>query len=303
MLSRARSLASFSTETSADKSAEARHRIESMTTGDQQGSQSAAPLTHQKFAGRKRFYKHVGVENISDNEYRLVLDGRVLRTPGRNPMHFPSKLLALAVAAEWDFQTDMRKGLEPTTMPLTTLASTSIDQVQINREEVIQNCFKYLPTDSALYFTEEHDRILLAKQRKHLSPAIRHLNRNMGVNLEPTTNLSSKIVHDEETIAKFRTVLERMDHFSLACVQGVVMECKSIVLAFSFLSGYLTLEQAKIASRLEEEFQVEIWGLVEGGHDMDRLNNSVNLSAASFFFSLLHNCPEVKQNMIALIDT
>lgn len=70
-----------------------------------------------------------------------------------------------------------------------------------------------------------------------------------------------------------------------------------------FVCRYFTLEQAKIASRLEEEFQVEIWGVVEGGHDMDRLNNSVNLSAASFFFSLLHNSPEIKQNMIALIDT
>ena len=32
----------------------------------------------------------------------------------------------------------------------------------------------------------------------------------------------------------------------------------------------LSLQQAKAASRLEEEFQVEIWGVVEGGHDMDR---------------------------------
>jgi ATP synthase F1 complex assembly factor 2 len=35
--------------------------------------------------------------------------------------------------------------------------------------------------------------------------------------------------------------------------------------------------------RLEEEFQLEVWGVVEGGHDMDRLNNSVNLSAVSIY--------------------
>lgn len=125
-------------------------------------------------------------------------------------MHFSSKLLALAVAAEWDFQTDSRRGLEPVTMPLTTLASTAIDQVLVNREEVIQNCLKYLPTDSALYFTDEGDRILLAKQRKYLSPAIRYLNRHLLVNLEPTTAVASKIQHDADTIAKFRAVLERM---------------------------------------------------------------------------------------------
>lgn len=66
------------------------------------------------------------------------------------------------------------------------------------------------------------------------------------------------------------------------------MECKSIVLALSFISGYLSLDQVKFASRLEEEFQVEIWGVVEGGHDMDRLNNSVSLAAVSLFTGLLH---------------
>ncbi len=29
-------------------------------------SASAAPLTHQRYAGRKRFYKHVGVEAVGD---------------------------------------------------------------------------------------------------------------------------------------------------------------------------------------------------------------------------------------------
>lgn len=95
-------------------------------------------------------------------------------------------------------------------MPLMTLASTAIDQVLVNREEVIQNCLKYLPTDSALYFTDEGDRILLAKQRKYLSPAIRYLNRHLLVNLEPTTAVASKIQHDADTVAKFRAVLERM---------------------------------------------------------------------------------------------
>jgi hypothetical protein len=38
--------------------------------------------------------------------------------------------------------------------------------------------------------------------------------------------------------------------------------------------------------RLEEEFQLEVWGVVEGGHDMDRLNNSVNLSAVGTFMGL-----------------
>ncbi len=51
----------------------------------------------------------------------------------------------------------------------------------------------------------------------------------------------------------------------------------------------MTVDQVIAASRLEEEFQVEIWGVVEGGHDMDRLNNAVNLSAAGLFYGLITN--------------
>jgi hypothetical protein len=34
---------------------------------------------------------------------------------------------------------------------------------------------------------------------------------------------------------------------------------------------------------VEEDFQTEIWGVVEGGHDMDILNNSVALAAVDTF--------------------
>ena len=51
----------------------------------------------------------------------------------------------------------------------------------------------------------------------------------------------------------------------------------------------IDVEEAKLLSRMEEEYQLEMWGLVEGGHDMDRLNNAGNLSAASAFFNLLHD--------------
>lgn len=49
---------------------------------------------------------------------------------------------------------------------------------------------------------------------------------------------------------------------------------------------FIDLEKVVAASRIEEEFQVEIWGVVEGGHDMDRLNNSVRLSSVGAFMSM-----------------
>lgn len=36
--------------------------------------------------------------------YQVFLDHRVLRTPARHPLIVPSKALAMAVAAEWEYQ-------------------------------------------------------------------------------------------------------------------------------------------------------------------------------------------------------
>ena len=45
-------------------------------------------------------------------------------------------------------------------------------------------------------------------------------------------------------------------------------------------------------SRLEEEFQCEIWGIVEGGHDLDRLHNKIRISSAYLFHKLLNEHKE-----------
>ncbi len=45
------------------------------------------------------------------------------------------------------------------------------------------------------------------------------------------------------------------------------------------------MSEASAASRVEEDFQTEIWGIVEGGHDMDKLNNAINLSAVDTFLT------------------
>ena len=133
-----------------------------------------------------------------------------MRTPARNPLHLPTRSLALAIAAEWDMQTDERRGIEPVTMPLMSLASTAIDQVQYDRETAIATCMKYLPTDAALFFTNETDRVLLAKQRKHLSPVIRWVSRQLRVDIQTTTEMAGRIKHPEETVNAFRTMLEKM---------------------------------------------------------------------------------------------
>lgn len=112
-----------------------------------------------------------------------------------------------------------------------------------------------------------------------------HTNRSVSL----CSLYNSTLSISTSVTAKMRAVVHSLDPFSLTAVQSMTMECKSLICALAFYYKGLDLQSLKAISRLEEEFQVEIWGVVEGGHDMDRLNNSVSLASSSLFVGLLEN--------------
>ena len=71
---------------------------------------------------RRRFYKTVTV--TGDNA--IALDGKPIKTPMKAALRLPARVLAEAVAAEWEAQ---GAEINPASMPLTRLANTAIDRV------------------------------------------------------------------------------------------------------------------------------------------------------------------------------
>ena len=61
----------------------------------------------------------------------------------------------------------------------------------------------------------------------------------------------------------------------------------TIVQLQHLLQGCLTVQEAIDAARLEEAFQIEEWGLVEGGHDIDIADICVRISAPVMFHRLV----------------
>jgi ATP synthase F1 complex assembly factor 2 len=230
----------------------------------------------------------VTVEKIKEGGFEVTLDGRRLKTPARKHLVLPNLELAHVLAAEWDFQEVLSdRGIEPATMPFMTLVSSAIDQADGEPSYYIERILTYLPTDSALFFTTRDDRILLKKQRKQLIPLVEFVRDIFGIELLTAEDGSiGKLIHPSESIRKFRDIIESLDPFVLSCMHAATIECKSAIIALALLCRRIDMDQARAASRIEEEFQVEIWGVVEGGHDMDRLNNSVKLAAVSTFMNL-----------------
>lgn len=246
---------------------------------------------HPQIKGRRRFYKEVAVRAAEPGGFEITLDGRALKTPSRNPLVFQSQRLARAVALEWDHQgvesgPGVESGIEPASMPLMSLTATWMDVTTADPDVTTANVLRYLRTDSACYFAEKPLRILVARQREHFLPIHDWLRDDFNVELA-TTDTLNKLPHPPASIARMVTLVEALDPAALTALQCATMEAKSLVMGLAVVLGRITPKEAEAASRLEEEFQMEQWGLVEGGHDLDIAANKVSLNSAAVFLHLL----------------
>src|SRR5712671_4030861 len=96
---------------------------------------------------RARFYRDVLVERTGE-AYRILLDGKPIRTPARAAFLLPSEALAQAVAEEWRAQGEK---IDPESLHLTKLANTAIDRVAANRDSFIEQIVDFARSDSVCY--------------------------------------------------------------------------------------------------------------------------------------------------------
>ncbi|GJN33274.1 hypothetical protein PR202_gb21853 [Eleusine coracana subsp. coracana] len=85
----------------------------------------------------KRFYRDATVRRADDgNGWTVMLDYRTLKSPAKRPLKLSSRALAMAIAAEWEYQvlipsltSNESDGIRPFTMPLMKLACTALERV------------------------------------------------------------------------------------------------------------------------------------------------------------------------------
>lgn len=67
-------------------------------------------------------------------------------------------------------------------------------------------------------------------------------------------------------------IFKELDPIALACLFHMATHCKSTAIALCTLYGHIPIEEAVLASRVDENFQVSKWGAVDGAHDLDEAN-------------------------------
>src|SRR5438093_2137791 len=110
----------------------------------------------------KRFYKQTAVE-AGDGGWRVLLDGKPMRTPAKAVIAAPTRALADAIGKEWsDVQENGEINIAD--LPLTRLAASGLDRVKSQRERVIDDTAKYAGSDLLCYRASIPDSLV---KRQH----------------------------------------------------------------------------------------------------------------------------------------
>lgn len=235
----------------------------------------------------KRFYKEVKTREADDgNGWTVMLDYRTLKTPSKRPLKLPTLPLAKAIAAEWEYQ--LTDGIRPFTMPLMRLACTALERVPLTRTKIIENLMKKFnqdlvfcraPDDNELT-SHVHDR-----QVEKIDPLLRWLESEFG--FKPVVYSSFFGGKQEDgLVSAVENLLKETDDCELAAIDAIAASAHSLTIAIAMVQGKLEIEEAIELIRLEEDYQVDRWGLVEGGHDVDIADLKVQISSPVVFLGL-----------------
>ena len=202
----------------------------------------------------KRFWTEVSVAAVDDG-FRILLDGKPVKTPGRRELRLPSAAVAEGVAAEWRAQ---ETHLDPAAMPMTRLANSVVDWVSGALAEVAADAVKYAGTDLLCYRAEGPER-LVARQTESWDPLLDWIEETHGARLL----VAEGIVHvaqDRDALSALRAVVDRLDAWRLAGLHVLTTLTGSFVLALAVVEGRLDRSTAWSLAHLDEDWNRELWG-------------------------------------------
>lgn len=224
----------------------------------QQDPAAYDPISTARAAARpvfpKRFYEQATTAE-GEGGWRLLLDGRPARTPGRNALAFPTAALGEAVAAEWSAQIDT---IDPRLMPITRIANSIIDGVAPDPGAVADDIVKYAGTDLICY-RADGPQTLVGRQAALWDPVLGWARDELGARLI----LSEGVMHvsqPEAAIAALRKALPVTDGWRVGATHVVTTLTGSALLAIALLHGRLSADEVWAAAHVDEDFQIAQWG-------------------------------------------
>jgi chaperone required for assembly of F1-ATPase len=202
----------------------------------------------------KRFYKQVTVAPEADG-WRVLLDGRGIKTAGGRAQIVPTQPLADALAAEWAGQGD---DIDAAAFRFRDLADFALDAVAPDRAQAIADILPYGETDTLCYRADPEDA-LYRRQLAVWDPLLTAAEVQLGVKFARVSGIVHK-PHPEQTLERLRAVLDEECDFTLAALKMLSSLAASLVIALAAIRPAADAEALWNAANLEEDWQVELWG-------------------------------------------
>lgn len=202
----------------------------------------------------KRFYKTVSIADAPGG-YRVLLDGRPLRTPAKALVESARHDIAEALAAEWRAQGEQ---IDPASMPMTRLLNSALDGVRGREAEVAAEIVRYAMSDLVCYRASGPES-LVAAQARHWDPLVEWASSLLGVALKLGEGVVA-VPQAPETPAAMSALLAPLDALTLAGMHVMTTLTGSAVIALAVHLGHSTSEDAWGAAHVDEDWQAAQWG-------------------------------------------
>jgi chaperone required for assembly of F1-ATPase len=208
---------------------------------------------------RRRFYQTAGVAEQT-GAFAVVLDDRPVRTPARETLAAPTKMLAAAIAAEWDAQRDV---IDPAKMPLTRLANAIIDGVAAAPDRVAAEIAKYVGTD-LVFYRASAPAGLVARQVQYWDPVVAWAREAFTARFVLTEGLAH-VAQPPPALAAIRRAIpsnasDAKSLWRLGALSSITSLTGSALLALAVLHGRLTADAGWAAAHVDEDWNMDQWG-------------------------------------------
>ena len=202
----------------------------------------------------KRFYKDVtiGEDGV---DFRVLLDGKPIRSPAKNIISVPRLEIAEALQVEWDAQKDK---IDPAMMPMTRLVNSIIDGVEEAREAILNEIVSYLGNDFLCY-PASHPERLVERQKAHWMPVLDWAGAELGGRFVQASGVLA--VEQSPVMGEnLRRQWQSFDRFQLGAAHVLMTLTGSALLPFALWRAFLDEEAVWQAAMVDEDWNIEMWG-------------------------------------------
>lgn len=202
----------------------------------------------------KKFYKSADIE-ACEGGWRVVLDGRPVKTPSGAALVLASQGAAQVVAEEWAAQVDFINIPE---MHLTRLVNVSLDQTPNARDAMADEVARYAETDLVCHLAD-HPAELKERQDAAWRPLRDWAGEALNVILIPTDGVLA-VRQPPASIQAVRDYALGRDDLGLTMLTFATGLFGSAVLALAVSENRLSAVEALDLSVVDEAYQAEQWG-------------------------------------------